>query len=84
MCFSFAAFKEKFRMASRTATFLNPLLWYTDINILNVCPGFVRTQISYNALNAEGKPYNWSDPNITNGMTPERYGLETRPSDWSE
>lgn len=35
------------------------------------CPGFVATQVSVNALAADGKPFGQLDPDIARGMAPE-------------
>lgn len=40
-----------------------------DINVMTVCPGFVKTNIAQNALNSSGKPFDKKDKDIENGMT---------------
>jgi NAD(P)-dependent dehydrogenase (short-subunit alcohol dehydrogenase family) len=42
------------------------------IEFTTVCPGFVRTAISVNALGPEGKPWGEVDHDIGRGMPPER------------
>jgi short-subunit dehydrogenase len=37
-----------------------------------VCPGYVRTNASYNALEADGTPHNKMDREIATGMAPEK------------
>ena len=44
-----------------------------NITVTTVCPGFVRTQVSYNALGPDGKPTQQTDTDIAGGMTAERY-----------
>ncbi len=41
------------------------------IHCLTVCPGFIKTNIAVNALNAEGKPQHQSNDVIENGMSVE-------------
>ena len=41
------------------------------IEFTTVCPGFVRTAISVNALGPDGKPWGELDHDIGHGMTPE-------------
>ena len=41
------------------------------IEFTTVCPGFVRTAISMNALGPDGKPWGEVDHDIGHGMTPE-------------
>jgi short-subunit dehydrogenase len=38
------------------------------INVTVVCPGFVRTNASYNALSASGTPYGKMDQDVRNGL----------------
>ena len=42
-----------------------------NIKVLLVCPGFIRTNISLNALNADGTPTNKMDKNQEEGMSPQ-------------
>lgn len=37
-----------------------------------VCPGFIRTNASFNALEGDGKPHNMWDKEIATGMAPEK------------
>ncbi len=41
------------------------------VRITLVCPGFIRTRLSYNALTAQGDPQNKMDQAQENGMSPE-------------
>jgi len=41
------------------------------ISVTMVCPGFVRTNASFNALEGDGKPHNKMDMQIANGLAPE-------------
>ena len=43
------------------------------IHITNVCPGPVKTQVSENALKADGSKYGRTEPLTSNGMATERY-----------
>lgn len=43
-----------------------------NIGVTVVCPGYVKTNISINALNAEGKKYGKMDKGQENGITPEK------------
>jgi dehydrogenase/reductase SDR family member 7B len=42
------------------------------LKITLVCPGYIRTNVSINALTASGKPQNSMDPDSDNGMAPEK------------
>lgn len=42
------------------------------IAITLICPGYVRTQISLNALGPRGEPHGRVDPKTARGITPER------------
>jgi short-subunit dehydrogenase len=42
-----------------------------NINVLLVCPGYIRTNISLNALNEDGKPTGKMDNAQANGIAPE-------------
>lgn len=37
-----------------------------------VCPGFIRTNASFNALEGDGKPHNMLDKEIATGMAPDK------------
>lgn len=41
------------------------------IDFTVVCPGFVRTNVSVNALTTDGQPFGGVDPDIAKGMDPE-------------
>ncbi|WP_026464673.1 SDR family oxidoreductase [Adhaeribacter aquaticus] len=43
-----------------------------NIQVTMVCPGYIRTQISYNALNEKGEKHNQMDANQEQGMAPEK------------
>ncbi len=45
-------------------------LYEENINVMIVCPGFINTDISKNALNPDGTPTNKMDDNQANGMPP--------------
>jgi len=47
-------------------------VWRDQIEVTIICPGYIRTNISLNALNEEGKSYNKMDKNQANGMLPEQ------------
>ncbi len=40
-----------------------------NINVLIVCPGKIKTNISFNAVNAEGQKHDQMDPSHENAMT---------------
>ncbi|MDO9274294.1 MAG: SDR family oxidoreductase [Lutibacter sp.] len=42
-----------------------------NINVTLACPGFVQTNVSINALTADGTPQNKMDNSTKNGLTPE-------------
>jgi short-subunit dehydrogenase len=44
----------------------------SGICVTNICPGFVRTNISINAIGSDGKPTGNMDPVIETGMDPDR------------
>ena len=46
-------------------------LGHKGISFTLACPGFVRTQVSVNALNASGEAFGALDPDIAKGMPPE-------------
>jgi short-subunit dehydrogenase len=45
---------------------------HDNISVSVVVPGYVRTEISYHALAADGSPYNRLDPGQQSGMEPEQ------------
>lgn len=47
-------------------------VWRDHIQVTLVCPGYIRTQISYNAINAAGEKYMRMDQNQLQGMSPEK------------
>ncbi|EGN74305.1 short-chain dehydrogenase [Idiomarina sp. A28L] len=42
-----------------------------NVQFTTICPGFVRTQVSHNALTGDGSKLNQEDPDITGGISPE-------------
>lgn len=46
------------------------------IKITLVCPGFVQTNVSLNALTCSGQPQNKMDNATNNGLTPEIFALK--------
>ncbi|MDH5366799.1 MAG: SDR family oxidoreductase [Cyclobacteriaceae bacterium] len=47
-------------------------LWKDDIKVMLVCPGFIHTQISVNALTEDGSALNQMDDAQANGMPAEK------------
>lgn len=45
----------------------------TGVSFTLVCPGFVRTAITLNALTGDGSPLNSMDPGTSNGLQPEYF-----------
>jgi len=43
-----------------------------NINVNLICPGYVQTNVSMNALTGDGKPQNKMDTTIQNGIKPEK------------
>ena len=43
------------------------------IDITMICPGFIRTDVTRNALTAEGKPQNTMDKKTDQGMAPDKF-----------
>lgn len=41
-----------------------------NINVTIICAGFIRTNISFNALTQDGNPQKFSDPKTESGMSP--------------
>jgi dehydrogenase/reductase SDR family member 7B len=46
-------------------------IWRDNVQVLIVAPGFIRTNISLNALTADGKPQGKMDDGQANGLPPE-------------
>ena len=46
-------------------------VWQDNINVTTICPGYIKTQISVNALDSSGNKYGKMDDNQANGMTAE-------------
>jgi len=46
-------------------------IWKDKINISIICPGFIRTNVTINALTAEGKTLGLMSPEQENGMMPD-------------
>lgn len=44
-----------------------------DVGVSVIFPGFVKTNVSFNALNGEGKPQGHQDEAIENGLSPEEF-----------
>ncbi len=42
-----------------------------NIDVTVICPGYIKTQISFNALSGDGSKHNQMDANQANGMLPE-------------
>lgn len=47
-------------------------VWTDNVKVLLVCPGFVKTQISINALLGDGQKQNQMDTGQANGMLPQQ------------
>lgn len=52
-------------------------VWRDLIQVTLVCPGYVRTNISCNAINAAGEKYGRMDRNQLKGMAPEECARQT-------
>ena len=46
-------------------------LWQKNVKVLIVCPGYIKTNISFNALTADGSPQNYMDPGQASGLSAE-------------
>jgi short-subunit dehydrogenase len=44
-------------------------VWQDNINVTTICPGYIKTQISFNALDSTGNKHGKMDDNQANGMT---------------
>lgn len=47
-------------------------VWRSNIQVTLVCPGYIRTNISFNALTESGSRHNQMDANQEKGMPPEK------------
>jgi len=47
-------------------------IWRDGVYITLVCPGYISTNVSVNALTANGQPQNKMDEELANGMKPEK------------
>ena len=47
-----------------------------NIRVLMVCPGFIKTDVSINAMDASGKPTGTMDENQEKGMPPSKLALQ--------
>ena len=47
-------------------------VWRDNIKVTLICPGYVKTNISFNALTATGKPWNKMDKNTDQGISSEK------------
>ncbi|MBT30907.1 MAG: short chain dehydrogenase [Thalassobius sp.] len=46
-------------------------LWQQNVKVLIVCPGYIKTNISFNALTADGSPQQKMDKGQSKGLSPE-------------
>jgi short-subunit dehydrogenase len=47
--------------------------WREGITVTIVCPGFIQTDVSINALTADGSPQKSMDDSTSNGMEPDKF-----------
>ncbi|TGE27413.1 SDR family oxidoreductase [Hymenobacter metallicola] len=47
-------------------------IWQTGVSVTIICPGFVRTGVSINALTADGSPQRTMDEATKQGLAPEK------------
>lgn len=47
------------------------------VGVSVIFPGFVKTNVSFNALNGEGKPQGYQDEAIENGLEAEEFAKQT-------
>ncbi|MCB2406745.1 SDR family oxidoreductase [Hymenobacter lucidus] len=47
-------------------------IWSTGVGVTIICPGFIRTGVSINALTADGSPQRTMDAATERGMAPEK------------
>jgi short-subunit dehydrogenase len=52
-------------------------IWEDNINVTTICPGYIKTQISFNALNSSGTKHGKMDDNQANGMTAEAFAKKS-------
>lgn len=48
-----------------------------DIHITLICPGFIKTQISFNALTGDGSPQDSMDKATSNGLSPQAFAKKS-------
>lgn len=48
-------------------------IWQDNINVTIICPGYIKTQISVNALDSSGNKHGKMDDNQANGMTADMF-----------
>jgi short-subunit dehydrogenase len=48
-------------------------VWQDNINVTTICPGYIKTQISFNALDSTGNKHGKMDDNQANGMTADEF-----------
>lgn len=48
-----------------------------DVQITLICPGFIKTRISYNALTGDGSPQDSMDEATSNGLTAEAFAKKS-------
>ncbi|MCB2376505.1 SDR family oxidoreductase [Hymenobacter sp. BT635] len=51
-------------------------IWASGVGITIICPGFVRTGVSVNALTADGSPQRTMDEATARGLAPEELALQ--------
>lgn len=51
-------------------------LWRDNIYVTLLCPGFVKTNISLNALTADGSPQQKMDERTAAGLTPQQFAVK--------
>ncbi|GAB3991255.1 SDR family NAD(P)-dependent oxidoreductase [Spirosoma daeguense] len=49
---------------------------HTGLNVTIVCPGYIRTPISFNALGGDGNKHSKMDDNQNQGMAPEEFARQ--------
>ncbi len=48
-------------------------VWRDNVYVTLICPGFVRTEVSLNALTADGTPLRQMDPKTAAGLSPDEF-----------